>query len=359
LGHGGRKDEAKPRAVAAFTERAVCVSAGLEHMAVVGVSGRVWTWGCGRDGRLGHGVKKAQEELPRLVEGVRGVSVSAGSYHTVLLGADGRAFSWGNGSFGKLGHGSRESELRPREMRSGAAADARIAAVSASFEHTVLLAADGGVLICGSGVGGSLLGLGASEDSLVPTRMENLPKMAAVSAGASHTLAMTGDGHVWSWGSGAEGKLGNGSEDAEEVPRRVEGVEGAVAISACAAHSAVVLADGRVAAFGRSAEGALGRGCREREHSPVIVQGLKDVVCVAVGGGIANRQRWGITTFIDVHGQVLTMGGGEAERFLGRARSEKSEDRWCARPVEGIAGARQVGTGGSGVRRRLPRISHP
>ena len=59
-----------------------------------------------RYGQLGHG-DDADRIIPRPVEGIRGParSVSAGFYHTVAVAASGSVFTWGDGRDGKLGHG--------------------------------------------------------------------------------------------------------------------------------------------------------------------------------------------------------------------------------------------------------------
>ena len=41
------------------------------------------------------------------------VHVAAGAYHTVLLGSDGRVYTFGDGDNGKLGHGNTETKLVP------------------------------------------------------------------------------------------------------------------------------------------------------------------------------------------------------------------------------------------------------
>ncbi|KAF6164183.1 hypothetical protein GIB67_010153 [Kingdonia uniflora] len=47
-------------------------------------------------------------------------------------------------------------------------------------------------------------------------------KVVSVSAGEAHTLALTGDGSIYSWGRGTFGRLGTGKEDDELFPVRVE-----------------------------------------------------------------------------------------------------------------------------------------
>ncbi|GKV03442.1 hypothetical protein SLEP1_g15737 [Rubroshorea leprosula] len=47
-------------------------------------------------------------------------------------------------------------------------------------------------------------------------------KVVAVAAGEAHTLALTGDGRVFSWGRGMFGRLGTGSEADELFPVEVK-----------------------------------------------------------------------------------------------------------------------------------------
>ena len=46
--------------------------------------------------------------------GVRVVGVAAGAGHSIALAADGRVFTFGKGRSGQLGHGDEENQLTPR-----------------------------------------------------------------------------------------------------------------------------------------------------------------------------------------------------------------------------------------------------
>ena len=46
--------------------------------------------------------------------GVRVVGVAAGGNHSIALAADGRVFTFGSGEYGRLGHGDEENQLSPR-----------------------------------------------------------------------------------------------------------------------------------------------------------------------------------------------------------------------------------------------------
>ena len=84
----------------------------------------VFTWGRGEDGQLGLGDTNDQD-LPVLVEALQGRSVefiACGSGHTVVLTGDGKVYTWGRGDDGRLGHGDNGWKYVPRlvEVRCGA-----------------------------------------------------------------------------------------------------------------------------------------------------------------------------------------------------------------------------------------------
>ena len=87
-------------------------------------------------------------------------------------------------------------------------------------------------------------------------------RVLAVSAGAAHSLALTADGSVWSWGFGLLGKLGHGDEQAQRQPRKVDALAGqrVVAVSAGGGHSLAVTANGDTFTWGDGSHGGLGHG---------------------------------------------------------------------------------------------------
>ncbi|XP_020207141.1 probable E3 ubiquitin-protein ligase HERC2 [Cajanus cajan] len=88
-------------------------------------------------------------------------------------------------------------------------------------------------------------------------------KVVAVAAGEAHTLLLTGDGHVYSWGRGILGRLGGGSEHDQHFPVQVnfgseEDSVRIVGIAAGAYHSLALADDGSVWCWGYNIYGQLG-----------------------------------------------------------------------------------------------------
>ena len=171
---------------------------------------------------MGHGDQQNQL-LPKKVEafaGQRVVAVSAGGNHSLALTADGAVWSWGWGARGELGHGDMQHQLLPKKIEDFAGQ--RVVAVSAGGAHSLALTADGAVWSWGYGADGRL-GHGDQQDQLLPKKIEVLAqRVVAVSAGSHHSLALTADGAAWSWGWGYQGQLGHGDQQWQLLPKKVE-----------------------------------------------------------------------------------------------------------------------------------------
>jgi len=264
LGHGDEEDELLPKKVEAFAgQRVVAISAGGGHSLAITADGAVWSWGYGAFSKLGHGDTQNQL-LPKKVEtfvGQRVLAVSAGGDHSLAITADGAVWSWGYGSIGQLGHGDKQNQQLPKKVE--ALAEQRVVAVSAGGGHSLAITADGSVWSWGWGCRGQL-GHGDEQNQLLPKKIEALAgqRVLSVSSAGEHSLVITADGAVWSWGCGAFGRLGHGDQQKQLLPKKVEAFadQRVVTVSAASMHSLAVTADGAVFAWGEAEHGCLGHG---------------------------------------------------------------------------------------------------
>ena len=110
----------------------------------------------------------------------------------------------------------------------------------------------------------------------------NLAYVQAVS-GDYHSMALTHDGKVFSWGCNGNLQLGDGTREDRSTPVAVLGLEDVISISAGFRHSMALTRDGKVFAWGFNYYGELGDGTSENQSTPVAVQDLEDVISISAG----------------------------------------------------------------------------
>jgi len=150
----GLKPSVKFSAVAASARYSMAISAPDG-----GASGGVlYTWGHGDVGQLGLGTA-LHSIYPAVVEalvGVEIVAVAAGEFHAAAVSANGEVFTWGMNSYGQLGHGDRQNRNTPTKVQTLADAAVKIAQVSCGRSHTIAVSDYGEVFTWGSNEFGQL-----------------------------------------------------------------------------------------------------------------------------------------------------------------------------------------------------------
>lgn len=252
------------------------VACGAQHSVGITEVGELYTWGSGEDGRLGHGDMR-DRSVPRKVMSLlreRVVHASCGGAHTAVLTDGNKVFTFGRGRNGRLGLGDNKWRDTPHEV-TAFAREAAIVHVVCGWNFTAALGGDGSVYSWGK-QGEGQCGLGyLDKDQLVPRNIEKLldSHVIDIACGYTHTIALTSKGEVYSWGLGEYGQLGRGIVY-QPVPELVD--FSAVLCSPdrivrvyCGAFHSVVTTDRRVMfSWGLNMYGACGLGHTANKDTP-------------------------------------------------------------------------------------------
>jgi alpha-tubulin suppressor-like RCC1 family protein len=227
--------------------------------------------------------------------------IGAGNQHTCAVGATGAVKCWGNNQYGQLGNNTKVGSPVPVDVVGLASG---VLSMSASYDRTCIVNSAGAVKCWGANESGEL-GNGAVGDSAVPVDVVGLSAGAvSVSAGYTHTCALTAAGAVKCWGKNEHGQLGNNTKKDSLVPVDAVGLPpGIVSVSAGKRNTCAVTSAGAVKCWGFNDNfGQLGDGDTEDSVFPVNVVGLSsgalgvfagdEAPCAIVGAGAVKCWGW-------------------------------------------------------------------
>lgn len=243
----------------------VMASCGDDHTIALAGDGRVWVWGSGREAQQG-GDDRASTLVPACIPVERFsccqvVAVAAGDDHSLAITGFGDIYTWGRGALGRLGHGDQEDRLTPSLLERTAFRYHPVVHVACGKFHSSAITLDGSVWLFGWNEWGQL-GVGDRVNRFVPERLnpENVfqdSRALVASCGAFHTLTLTEDGSVYSWGRGTGAQLGHGDLLDRLKPARITAdafkQSRIVMVAASMHYSAAVGEDGQLFTWGSAA----------------------------------------------------------------------------------------------------------
>jgi alpha-tubulin suppressor-like RCC1 family protein len=219
----------------------------------------------------GPDVRQTAPLLLRMTKSIRIRQIAAGSRYSLLVTDDGQVYTFGENRRGQLGIGAGQKIAYEPERVEGALRDDPVRLVAAGDEHVIVSTESGKVYAWGANAHGQL-GNGRISDSPVPCKVEKLPTngpIVSMACGAQHTLVVTNNGQkVWAFGSNTEGQLGQGNRSMSEEKIRVfpaliqtlsnQPNRDVVQVVAAANHSLALSKNGEVFSFGSNTFGQLG-----------------------------------------------------------------------------------------------------
>jgi hypothetical protein len=242
----------------------VSVAAGYSFSMAVSERGELYGWGYNDKYQLGLRHRYNQER-PQLIKDLCHetiIQVACGQQHTLALTKNGKVYSWGLGVFGQLGHGRLSDKASPTLIKH--LEDYRIVQVACGAHHSLVRDETGKVWSFGSSEYGQQGGSKSHEDwgtgergnSKEKTYFYATPRLVEssfggrpvvfIACGNLHNIAINESGELYTWGWGVQGALGHGNRRFQLYPTLVTKLRGEP-ISAAAAsgnHTLAITASG-------------------------------------------------------------------------------------------------------------------
>ena len=133
--------------------------------------------------------------------------------------------------------------------------------------HTITLSNDGTLHSFGNS-GTGQLGLGSNDDVSLPTPIPNLPKINLISCGGYFTVCVDYEGCIWSFGNNNWGQLGTGNKTDFNVPQQIFDIPPVVSVSCGYEHTLIITNDDNLWSWGRNEFGQLCLGDTEDRSMP-------------------------------------------------------------------------------------------
>ncbi|OQV22441.1 putative E3 ubiquitin-protein ligase HERC4 [Hypsibius exemplaris] len=281
FGRLGRSNESgsfrRPGRIAALENHNVVAAAvGSDHSLALSDSGQIFTWGRNSAGQCGRESDEEGLAVPKLIKQLAHeiiLQIVAGTDFCLALSDVGDVYSWGENSFGQLALGNVSRTTTPTLIK--AFTGLPIKMIAAGGSHSVFLTKSGGVFSSGRNEFGQL-GLGDTTDRMhaFPIKSLKQQRVVYVCCGQEHSVALTLEGGVFTFGASGTGQLGHGPGLANQLsPRKVFELMGSPVSQICAGrfHTiCYVRTTGKLYGFGLAASGQLGIGLRANSQHPVV-----------------------------------------------------------------------------------------
>jgi alpha-tubulin suppressor-like RCC1 family protein len=271
VGDGSLSTKYTPTDVSGLTSGVTAIATGFYHTCALTSAGGVKCWGYNTYGQLGDGTttsKYTPTDVSGLTSGV--IAISVGDYHSCAVTSAGGAKCWGYNASGRLGDSTTVSKYVPTDVTG---LTSGVTAITASSGHTCAIVS-GGAKCWGSNSYGQL-GDGTTTGKTSPIDVSGLSSgVTMMASDGTHTCALTSAGAAKCWGYNYSGSVGDGTTINRYTPTDVVGLgSGVAAITAGTSHSCALTSGGAVKCWGYNGSGQLGIDSYTNKTTPTDVSG--------------------------------------------------------------------------------------
>jgi alpha-tubulin suppressor-like RCC1 family protein/tRNA A-37 threonylcarbamoyl transferase component Bud32 len=198
------------------------LSYGLCHYIARTINNKIYCWGSNYWAQLGNGrkdenaVQENNPELNELLSDLNITVIKCGAHHSLALTQSGEAYAWGSNYRGQIGCGDNYIKSMPTKLK--ALNDIKIKMISCGFSHSIALTENGCVYSWGLNEDGQL-GIGSTKNSNTPKQIQMKDIIIdKITCGETHSLLLTNNGVIYAFGNNILGQIGNGMKGCIETP---------------------------------------------------------------------------------------------------------------------------------------------
>lgn len=227
-------------------------------------SGYIMAWGRNSRGQYGNDSREQLASPTITINQSIWTQISCGSGHVAAIDKNGNLYTWGNNSYGELGTGDTRQRTTPTMIP---VPNKSWKMVSCGSSHTIGLTEDGEVYSWGRNIYGQL-GIDSTRNNSTPQRVGNRSNWQYVFASGNQSYAIDSNFKLYSWGQNDNGQLGTGNRSNSRIPSLTQGNKDWVKISGGEFHAIGLTKDGEIYTWGRNNYGQMGIGTKSFSPTP-------------------------------------------------------------------------------------------
>ncbi|VDI38896.1 E3 ubiquitin-protein ligase HERC4 [Mytilus galloprovincialis] len=264
------------------------ISCSEGHTLIVTSNGSCYACGCNDYGQIGHDSANKLGKVSSL-NNQKVMSVVAGSQHSLALTEAGEVFSWGDNSCGQLGRGKVDENQAKQPKVIKTLVTYHIIQICSGNNHSLALSNDGIVFSWGANNYGQL-GTGSSSQHMdIPQPLLSIRgiPVSQIIAGGNHCFILSMSGALFGWGRNSFGQLGVNDENDRNHPTQCKSLrqQRTVFVSCGEDHTCTLTQEGGVFTFGCGSHGQLGHDNTNNEILPRRVMDMMGTVVTQIACG--------------------------------------------------------------------------
>ncbi|CAG2207194.1 HERC4 [Mytilus edulis] len=296
------------------------ISCSEGHTLIVTSNGSCYACGCNDYGQIGHDSANKLGKVSSL-NNQKVMSVVAGSQHSLALTEAGEVFSWGDNSCGQLGRGKVDENQAKQPKVIKTLVTYHIIQICSGNNHSLALSNDGIVFSWGANNYGQL-GTGSSSQHMdIPQPLLSIRgiPVSQIIAGGNHCFILSMSGALFGWGRNSFGQLGVNDENDRNHPTQCKSLrqQRTVFVSCGEDHTCTLTQEGGVFTFGCGSHGQLGHDNTNNEILPRRVMDMMGTVVTQIACGRRHT-----LTYVPETGRIYSFGSGSCGQ-LGLGNTDK------------------------------------